>query len=167
MIKRTVYIGSPAKVHLKLDQLCFDKSQDIPNEPDFERKKSDAYAQWLFNDVPIPEKYLDQEPQRVSIPIEDIGLLVLDHPQISITHGLINALTENNSAVLICNEKHLPNAMMLPLAANQTYTEKLPFQIAASEPLKKNLWKQTIKAKITNQAAVLAKNNINAEPLLY
>lgn len=167
MIKRTIYIGHPARVHLALGQLCFEQWNDAIEEPGFERDKADAYARWLFNDEPIPAKYLDKDPEQVSIPIEDIGLLILDHPRISITHGLINALTENNSAILVCNDRHLPTALMVSMAANHTYSEKLAFQLNASEPLKKNLWKQTVTAKIQNQAAVLTENGHNTDPLLY
>lgn len=99
------------------------------------------------------------------IPIEDIGMLVLDHPQVTITHGLSNALIANNAAMLWCDERHLPNGLVLPMSANHTYTEKLRYQLNSSEPLRKNLWKQTVIAKIENQAAVLEKLEINAAPL--
>lgn len=167
MIKRTIYIGNPAKMQLKMGQLCFELNSEANNDPDYERQKADAYARWYFNDESIPDNYLDHKPEKVSIPVEDIGLLILDHPQISLTHGLINALTENNSAILVCNDRHLPAALMVPMTANHTYSAKLAFQLNASEPLKKNLWKQTVTAKILNQAAVLAGNGHNAGPLLY
>ncbi len=101
------------------------------------------------------------------VPIEDIGMVVLEHPQISITHGLMNALIENNAAVLWCDDKHMPNGLMMPMTANHTYTEKIRHQLQASEPLKKNLWKQTVQAKINNQKAVLIKHGLDYEPLVY
>lgn len=90
-----------------------------------------------------------------TIPAEDIGLVILDNPQITITHGVINALLKNNACILYCDEKHMPNAFMLSLADNDTYSEKVKYQINASEPLKKQLWKQTVCQKILNQSRVI------------
>jgi len=45
--------------------------------------------------------------------------------------------------------------MLLPLDGNTIQSERFRAQIDATEPLKKQLWQQTVKAKIANQAAVL------------
>lgn len=100
-----------------------------------------------------------------TVPIEDIGMLVLDHPQATLTHGLSNALIANNVALLWCDSKHLPHGLMLPLSGNDVFTEKLRCQIVASAPLKKQLWKQTVEAKILNQAAVLDQHGLFGEKL--
>ena len=92
-----------------------------------------------------------------SIPIEDIGFVILEHQQTSITLPLLNALSDNNVAVIICGDNYMPNAMLLNLESNTTQGETLRMQIEASEPLKKNIWKQTIENKIKNQAALLKK----------
>jgi len=89
------------------------------------------------------------------VPVEDVGLLIVDHPQVSVTHNLMNALVNNNAAILWCDEQHLPNGLVLPMSSNHIYTEKLRSQLNASQPLKKQLWKQTVKTKIRNQATVL------------
>jgi CRISPR-associated protein Cas1 len=88
-------------------------------------------------------------------PIEDIGVVILDSPQITITQYTLNKLLQNSAAVITCNEKHLPVGMFLNLDGNTLQSQKFKAQIAASEALKKNLWQQTIEAKIKNQAAVL------------
>lgn len=103
--------------------------------------------------------------QRHSIPIEDIGVLVIDHPQVTVSHGLTNALIRENAAILWCDDKHLPNGLVLPMTANHTYTEKLRFQIDASLPLKKQLWKQTVQAKIINQGKLLELLGYDTAPL--
>nr|WP_319265719.1 type II CRISPR-associated endonuclease Cas1 [uncultured Draconibacterium sp.] len=90
-------------------------------------------------------------------PIEDIGFLVLDHPQISFTMKLVEELSEYNVATVFCDSKHMPSSMLLPLDAHHIQSELFRAQIAASEPLKKNLWKQTIEAKVKNQAGLLDK----------
>jgi len=87
--------------------------------------------------------------------IEDIGLLILDHLQITISHGLLAALLENNCAVITCDSAHLPTGLLLPLCGNTTQCERFQAQIDVSIPLKKQLWQQTIQYKISNQAAVL------------
>ena len=92
-----------------------------------------------------------------TIPVEDIGFVLLENQQISITLPLLNALSDNNAAVIICTDKVMPNAMLLNLDSNSVQGERYRDQINASEPLKKNLWKQTVEAKIRNQAALLDK----------
>lgn len=98
-------------------------------------------------------------------PVEDIGFLVLDHPQISFSMKLMEELTEFNVATVFCDSKHLPSSMVLPLDAHHIQNEIFRAQIEASEPLKKNLWKQTIEAKIQNQARLLEKLGKNSIPL--
>ena len=92
-----------------------------------------------------------------TIPVEDIGFVLLENQQISITLPLLNALADNNAAVIVCTDKMMPNAMLLNLDSNSVQGERYRDQINASEPLKKNLWKQTVEAKIRNQAALLDK----------
>lgn len=92
-----------------------------------------------------------------SVPIEDIGFVVLEHRQTSVSLPLLNALSENNVAVIFCNEARMPNAMLMNLDSNKTQGESYRAQIEASEPLKKGLWKQIVEAKIRNQAALLHK----------
>ena len=89
-------------------------------------------------------------------PIEDIGVVVLDNRRITITQGLLEALLENNCAVITCDSHSLPVGLMLPLYGNSTQNERFRYQLEASLPLRKQLWQQTIKAKIENQAAVLS-----------
>jgi len=102
-----------------------------------------------------------------TVPIEDIGLVILDHYQIRITQPVLQALTGNNAAVLVNDASHLPLGLLLPMASHNTYTEKLHFQVNASKPLKKNLWQQTIKQKIRNQAALLRQQGIDTKNMEY
>ena len=90
-----------------------------------------------------------------SIPVEDIGLLVLSHPAISYTHGLLYKLLDFNVAVLFCNDRHLPEGLLLPFQDNQVYSERLKYQTKASKPLKKRIWQQTVRAKIKAQSRLL------------
>lgn len=92
-----------------------------------------------------------------SIPIEDIGIVVLEHLQSTITLPLLNALSENNVAVVLCNGNYMPSAMLMNLDSNKIQAENYRAQIEAGEPLKKNLWQQIVKAKIRNQAGLLNK----------
>lgn len=104
--------------------------------------------------------------EKATIPLEDIAVVILDHPQITITHALMADLIERNVALMSCNDHHLPTGLMLPLDGNHVQTERFRIQIAASEPLLKNLWAQTIKAKIENQAAMLKRAGIESKQLL-
>ncbi|HKL04085.1 MAG TPA: type II CRISPR-associated endonuclease Cas1, partial [Cryomorphaceae bacterium] len=88
-------------------------------------------------------------------PIEDIGVVILDHPQITITHGLIRALQENKAVILSCNEQHLPHSIISPLVGHSEQSKRYRVQLSASEPLRKRLWQQTIRAKVENQSRLL------------
>lgn len=98
-------------------------------------------------------------------PIEDIGFIILDHPQISFSMKLIEQLNANNVAVIFCDSKHMPSSMLLNLESHSLQSELFRAQVSASEPLKKNLWKQTIESKINNQAAHLQKQGLKAHEL--
>lgn len=131
MIKKTLCFSNPAYLSLKMNQLMI----RIPNTLDLYGNKSNE---------------LD-----TSISIEDIGIVVLDNKQITITQGVIEKLLANNCALITCDDSHLPVGMMLPLSGNTTQNERFRNQIESSLPLKKQLWQQTIQAKIYNQAKVL------------
>ncbi|WP_374401887.1 type II CRISPR-associated endonuclease Cas1 [Flavobacterium sp.] len=97
------------------------------------------------------------ETRESTIPIEDIGYLVIDHPEIYLSIPALNLLIDNNTAVIICNTNHLPNGMFLNLNSHHIQQEIFKNQINASAPLKKQLWQQTIIEKITNQGILLQK----------
>lgn len=146
MIKRTLYFGNPAYLNLKNGQLVVRLPEVVKNDTLPESFKKEAVA---------------------TIPVEDIGVMVIDHGQVTITQGLMAALLENNTAVIVCNETHHPNGLLLPLSGNTLQSERFGAQINASVPLKKQLWQQTITAKIENQAAVLQKTGQDNAKLLY
>lgn len=133
MIKRTVYFGNPAYLSLKLNQM----------------------------EIRLPEVEKSNMPERfktsavTTIPIEDIGVVVLDNRQITMTQALMEALLGNNCALITCDKQRMPIGLMLPLSGNSVQTERFKNQLQASLPLQKQLWQQTVVAKIQNQAAVL------------
>ncbi|WP_417876009.1 type II CRISPR-associated endonuclease Cas1 [Winogradskyella sediminis] len=90
-----------------------------------------------------------------AIPIEDIGFVVIDNPEVYISITAMNYLVQNNASVIICNASHLPNGMFLNLNSHHIQQEIFRTQMEASLPLKKQLWQQTIKEKITNQGLLL------------
>lgn len=99
-----------------------------------------------------------------TVPIEDVGFIVLDSPQVTLSVALLNFLMENNCAVISCDSRHLPSGLFLPLSGNTLQSERFRFQIEASLPLKKQLWQQTVQQKILNQAKVLQmKRNLAAK----
>ena len=91
-----------------------------------------------------------------TIPIEDIGIIILDHQQITITQALMAGLLANNTAIITCDGTHHPTGLMLNLDGHSLQSQKFQAQVEATVPLKKQLWQQTITAKIQNQAAMLA-----------
>lgn len=125
MIKRTLYFENPAYLSLHLGQLVIRRIGE------------------------------DGTEEKKTVPIEDIGMILLDNRQITLTQAVMAALMENNCAVVTCGEDHLPLGLMLPLYCNTVQNERFRRQIDASVPLNKQLWQQTIQAKIHNQASVL------------
>lgn len=134
MIKRTLYFGNPTYLSLRNEQL-------VVKLPEVEG-----------NDT-LPESFKKESVRTLAI--EDIGVMVLDHPQITLTHGLLDKLTQQNVALITCGSNHLPTGLLLPLDGNTLQQERYEYQVAASLPLKKQLWQQTIQSKIANQAYVL------------
>ena len=100
--------------------------------------------------------FADQSKPQASVPIEDIGVVILDAYRLTISQNLISKLLANNVALISCDAKHMPQGLMLNLEGHHVQQEKFHAQIGASQPLKKQLWQQTVKAKIRNQAKVLS-----------
>ena len=109
--------------------------------------------------------YPEDNKDTRTVPIEDVGILVLENQQITITNGLLSKLVKNKAAIINCDSFHLPISLLQPLVGHSEQTERFRHQINASEPLKKNLWQQTIAAKIKNQAIHLEQNQIPARKL--
>ncbi len=106
-----------------------------------------------------------EEKEDRTVPIEDIGILVLENPQITLTNGLITKLIQNKASVVNCDKQHLPCSILQPLVGHTEQTERFAAQLKASLPLKKNLWQQTVSAKISNQAQHLFRRNKNHKKL--
>lgn len=136
MIKKTLYFSQPAYLSMRNAQLVIRLPEIIKNDS-------------------LPENF--KQKSEITKPIEDIGIVILDNKQITITSGVIESLLENNCAVITCDSKSMPVGLMLPLCGNTTQNERFRHQLDASLPLNKQLWQQTIKAKINNQASVLNK----------
>ena len=116
---------------------------------------SDAYLHSKQNQLVV--KYPDSERKNATVPIEDIGVVILDAFRLTISQQLITKLIHNNVALITCDERHMPQGLMLNLDANSLQQERFNIQIEVSLPLKKQLWQQTIKAKIGNQMGLLLK----------
>ena len=145
MIKRTLYFGNSAYLHLDNKQLIVKLPQVEKNQDMHENIKKTLAA---------------------SIPIEDIGVVILDDKQVTITQALISSLLDNNVALISCSENHMPAGLFLPLDVNSVQNERYRTQLEASVPVKKQLWQQTVSAKIRNQAAMLKKNGQDPSWLL-
>lgn len=111
--------------------------------------------------------YPDKTRAILTVPIEDIGIVVLEDSQITITNGLLEKLIAQNAAVITCNKQHLPVGLLMPLEGHYEQNERIRTQLNASVPLKKNLWQQTIQAKINNQALVLEERGIAVQNMRH
>ena len=127
MLKRTLFFGKKCYLYIKNNQLVYKIKKDDNNE---EEKR---------------------------FPIEDLGFVIIDNMQITLSMPLVEKLIENNVALVFCDSKHLPKSLLLNLCGNHIQSEIFSHQINAKLPLKKNLWKQTVEAKINNQMLLLKK----------
>ena len=132
MIKKILYFGNPCYLSSKDEQMKINYNKEDNNS------KTD------------------------SIPIEDIGIIIIDHYGVTISQFLISKLNENNVSVVFCNERHMPTSMLLNLDGNSVQTERFNAQVSVKKPVIKNLWQQTVSAKIFNQASLLKKYNKNS-----
>ncbi len=105
--------------------------------------------------VKVPGQKEGEDDKVRTLPIEDIGVIVLDNKQITVTQALMETLLDNNCALITCDNRHMPVGLLLPLYGNTVQNERFRQQIDSSLPLKKQLWQQTIQSKIMNQSAVL------------
>lgn len=137
MIKRVLCFTNPSYLSLRLKQIVC----ELPSQ------KGDAASRMIATHT---------------IPIEDVGVVILDHKQITITQALLSALLENNCAVITTNDQHMPVGLQLPLSVNSIQSERFRQQLNASEPLRKQMWQQTVTAKILGQADVLREVGIEA-----
>ncbi len=133
MIKRTLYFGNPAYLKTTNEQLV----------------------------VTLPENKsgLTDAMRSTTIPIEDIGIVILDHQQITISQALMAKLLANNVALITCDSTHHPTGMMLNLNGNTLQAERFAPQIDVTVPLKKQLWAQTVEQKINNQVMIVKRIN--------
>jgi len=115
----------------------------------------------------LEQLVINTELKQTTTPIEDLGFIVLEHPEIYISIPTLTKLSENNVAVIFCDTKHMPNSMLLNLDNHYIQQELFANQISASIPLKKQLWQQTIKTKIKHQATLLKLQNKPFKVLNY
>lgn len=145
MIKRTLYFGNPAYLSRRDGQL-------VVRLPEVEKNNT------------LPDSF--KKEAQATIPIEDIGVVILDEQRLVITQSLIDGLIENNVALITCDITHHPTGLMLNLAGNKLQSARFKEQLNASQPLMKQLWQQTIKAKILNQAFLLQRFGYEANNMV-
>jgi CRISPR-associated protein Cas1 len=102
----------------------------------------------------LKEKSTEEE---TSLPVEDLAFIVFDCGEMTYSHAVLQKLAEYNVGLIFCDKKHMPAAMIYNFEGHSAQTQSFANQLSASEALRKNLWKQTIVAKIRNQGALLKK----------
>lgn len=145
MIKRTILIENHVRLSMRLGQLVI------------------TYPE-IAEDETLSSAVRQQGTK--TIPIEDLGVLILDNRQISLTQALLSELIAQNVAIITCDDKHMPIGLQLTLDGHNLQTERFSDQINASEPLKKQMWQQTIMSKIRGQAAILRNQGVAADNML-
>ena len=109
--------------------------------------------------------YPDQ-PDKKTVPIEDIGVILLENHHITISHYLLSLLLGNNVALITCDAHHMPQGLLMNLDGHHSQQEHFRNQIDATDAMKNRFWQQTVQAKIRNQAALLRQNGLEVENML-
>jgi CRISPR-associated protein Cas1 len=102
---------------------------------------------------------IDAQPHPATIPLEDLAVVLVSHPQVSLTHAVLAELAAHGGVLVACDHARMPVALMLPLAAHGVQTERFRKQLELSRPRQKRLWQQIVRAKIVMQAAVLSEQD--------
>lgn len=111
---------------------------------------------------------IEQENKLVgSIPLEDLGVLLLAHPAIHLSHAVLYLAESHGAVIIVCNAQYIPVSLILPFSHNSLHTKLLRQQIAATLPTQKRIWQQIVQAKIKAQAQTLALAGENCQALLH
>lgn len=97
----------------------------------------------------------DGDNELLSLPREEVGILILSHPAVSCTSAAISGIADGGGVLVTCDSKFLPNGMLLPLQGHHIQTQRFITQIEVSQPLKKRIWQSIVQRKILNQGTVL------------
>jgi len=92
-----------------------------------------------------------------TFPVEDVGFIVLESERIEITTAVLQALAGQNVAVVVCDKAHMPCAQLTPYAAHTTTAETVEAQLSATQAVNGRLWRQIVRQKIRNQAALMVR----------
>ncbi|MGH9467240.1 MAG: type II CRISPR-associated endonuclease Cas1, partial [Terriglobales bacterium] len=91
----------------------------------------------------------------MTTPLSELAALVISNPAVTMTQAVIAGVAEGGGATVICDRKHLPAAVMLPVQVHVTQTERFSAQVRMTAPLRKRLWQRIVIAKIRAQARLL------------
>ena len=150
MIKRTLHFGNPAYLSLKNDQILV-RYPEEPEQPQLSQRLKEP-----------------TESYTKTVAIEDVAVIVLESKHITFTTSLVERLMANNVALITCDDRHMPVGLFQPLEGHSEQSERFRLQLNASEPLKKNLWQQTVQSKIMNQALHLKERGVvSANNMMY
>ncbi len=96
-----------------------------------------------------------QKGEEVSVPLEDIAVIVLECVQISLTSQLLSHCAAQGVVIITVGETYLPNGLFLPFLSHSRGLQVMKKQLALTLPRKKRLWQKIVQQKIVNQANVL------------
>lgn len=110
---------------------------------------------------------LSSSHSEMTVPLDDIWVIVVENRQVVITASLLAAFAEAGIGVIVCGADHMPCALQLPLGAHSRHSAIVEQQLLISKPLKKQLWQRIVKAKINNQARCLEYLGLPGADVLY
>jgi CRISP-associated protein Cas1 len=113
-----------------------------------------------FLHVEHDQLVIRRDQERIGqVPCEDIGVLLVDHYATTYTHAVFTRLLHFGATIVLCGPNHVPIGMVLPMESNELTARRMRLQASAPVPLRKRLWKQIVRRKVTLQAANLPEND--------
>ena len=103
------------------------------------------------------EQLVLKQDTEYTIPLEDIGVLILESHSIMVSTALLDACTRHKIALFVCDSKHMPSGILLGYQQHSRQLKVIETQLAWAEPFKKRVWQNIIQQKIKNQQMVLEK----------
>lgn len=96
-----------------------------------------------------------EQAQTVTLPVEDIAVLLLESPEIVLSSAVLNRLAELDVLLLACDSKHMPSFAGVPFAGHSRLAGVQRLQLDSSQPFRKRCWQAIVRRKIENQAKCL------------
>lgn len=105
------------------------------------------------------------ESGRGRVPLDDIEAVIASTPALTFSNVALAELARRGAPVVICGRDYAPAAVLMPVDGHFEQGLRMAAQAAAAMPVRKRLWAEMVRAKITAQAEALERVGAPSERL--